>query len=758
MPRPDGLAPVEADGLRALAARAASRIAFHGTLARRDDVDPAQVRHQAHDAATAAHEAPLEASRPVSDARLADIIESARDYAIMATDLYGTVTYWSDGARHVLGWTRDEMVGTTLARIFTPEDQRHGRLESEMCLALDRGRASDERWHRKAGGIRFWANGELMPLRDAAGIADGFVKIVRDRTSERRREQRMLLLTRAAASLVAAQDPDEVIALLFEESAAALDIDQAYHYVVTPDRKHLDLTHSLGVDAALHARLQAIGFDDGPLSGIVARTRQPLVLESLQDTTDPAYAMPRDLGIQAYAGFPIESNDLLYGTIAFASRRDRSFDAESIGFFGTLARLLSVVRQRLEREARYESLNKSLEDEVRNRTSQLAEREEQLRQSMKMEALGQLTGGIAHDFNNMLASVAGSLELLQRRFAQGRHTEIDRYVGTAQSATRRAAALTHRLLAFARRQTLDAKPTAIGDLVHDIEDLLRRSIGPMPALRVADTFDECVASIDRNQLEHSLINLCINARDAMPEGGAIDLLVRKAVLDDADARRLDLARGDYIEIVVRDAGTGMPPDVVARAFDPFFTTKPLGEGTGLGLSMVYGFARQSGGTVRIRSEVGRGTEVAILLPAVDTAHEADHAAAPVPASEAPDGVTVLVVDDEASIRMVISDALRDLNYTMLEAADAGAAMVILDSDVRIDLLVTDVGLGGHLNGRQLADFARVTRPMLRVLFVTGYAEGVALRDGRLSDGMEILTKPFAIDVLSERVERLIGLT
>ena len=384
--------------------------------------------------------------------------------------------------------------------------------------------------------------------------------------------------------------------------------------------------------------------------------------------------------------------------------------------------------------------------------------EEHLRQSQKMEAVGQLTGGLAHDFNNLLAGISGSLEMLATRVHQGRTGELERYVVAAQGAAKRAAALTHRLLAFSRRQTLDPRPTDVNRLIQDMADLVRRTVGPGIALEVVGTAGLWTALVDPNQLENALLNLAINARDAMPDGGRLTVETGNRWIDERGGRERDLAPGQYLSICVSDTGTGMPPDVIARAFDPFFTTKPLGQGTGLGLSMIYGFARQSGGQVRIYSEIGLGTMVCIYLPRhyggedrPDTAvgHDGE-------APRAVEGETVLVVDDEPTVRMLVADVLSDLGYAAIEAEDGPSGLRALQSDARVDLLVTDVGLPGGMNGRQVADAARALRPDIKVLFITGYAENAVVGNGHLDPGMEVLTKPFAIDDLAARIRRLIG--
>ena len=388
--------------------------------------------------------------------------------------------------------------------------------------------------------------------------------------------------------------------------------------------------------------------------------------------------------------------------------------------------------------------------------AELALAQEALRQSQKMEAVGQLTGGLAHDFNNLLAGISGSLELMQTRMQQGRLTDVDRYMTAAQGAAKRAAALTHRLLAFSRRQTLDPKPTDVNRLATGMQELIQRTVGPAIQVEVVGATNAWPALVDPPQLENALLNLCINARDAMPDGGRIVVETANKWMDERAARQHDMPEGQYLSVAVTDTGTGMPPEVVARVFEPFFTTKPIGEGTGLGLSMIYGFAQQSGGQVRIYSEVGQGTTVCIYLPRHYGKVAGDDVA--VEALELPrseQGETVLVVDDEPTVRMLVTDILEDLGYAAIEAGDSATGLKVLQSDVRIDLLVTDVGLPGGMNRRQMADAARNRRPNLKVLFITGYAENAVLGNGTLPPGMAVLTKPFAMDNMAARIRSMI---
>ena len=371
-----------------------------------------------------------------------------------------------------------------------------------------------------------------------------------------------------------------------------------------------------------------------------------------------------------------------------------------------------------------------------------------LRQSQKMEAVGQLTGGLAHDFNNLLTGIGGALELIQTRLAGKRTGDAVRYATAAQDSVRRAAALTHRLLAFSRQQTLLPRLLDAGSLVSDMAELIRGTVGPAITVEVRAPPGVPSILVDANQLENAVLNLCLNARDAMPGGGhlllAIDTLPAHAGLP-----------GPVVVLRVADTGAGMHPEIVARAFDPFFTTKPIGAGTGLGLSMVYGFVCQSEGQVSIASVAGTGTTVTLLFPArADCAAATDELASRTPGPG--QGETVLVVEDEEAIQLLIDDVLTDYGYTVLLAADGAAGLAALRSDQRIDLLVTDIGLPGGMNGRQLADAARVLRPSLPVLMITGFAAVEVLGHDRLQSGMAIMTKPFTMSALAQGIQELLA--
>lgn len=412
------------------------------------------------------------------------------------------------------------------------------------------------------------------------------------------------------------------------------------------------------------------------------------------------------------------------------------------------------VTARKSAEAKLLELNRTLEARVEQAVAEREAAQAALRQSQKMEAVGQLTGGIAHDFNNLLAGITGSLDLIQIRLKQGRVADVERYLSVAHGAAQRAASLTHRLLAFSRRQTLLPVQTDVNRLISDMEELIRRTVGPSINLRVALQAQSSICLVDPAQVENALLNLCINARDA----GGVEIAISTCnqVLEQGPDLDPELTPGTFLTICVADNGIGMNADTLSKAFEPFFTTKPVGAGTGLGLSMVYGFAKQSGGQVKIASQEGVGTRVYLQLPghAAQVERE-ERLKPPVQAPSASPGETVLVVDDEPSVRMFVSETLGSCGYVVIEAADSLAGLQLLRSDTRIDLLVTDIGLPGGIDGRQMAETARLSRPGLPVLFMTGYVQPHILEGAALEANTAVLTKPFALETLTLNVSNLL---
>jgi PAS domain S-box-containing protein len=999
-----------------------------------------------------------EAAKRESDSRNRQIIDSAIDYGIIATRLDGVVTHWNTGAAHITGWFEAEMVGQDASRFFTPEDRAAGVVQAEMATALREGRASDERWHLRRSGERFWANGEMTVLRNEAGQAVGFVKVLRDRTEQHRADQ---ALAQSEAQLRRAQEAggiglftldmttdmirttpefcrtfgvpyreivaaSEIEALAVPEDAelmssasrrrdgsAAVDVEYRIRRRDTGEVRTIarkgeyerdetgepvrlvgvvqDVTERRAVQSALeaseaqfrtfaeaapnqmwtaqpdgrldwfNARVYAYsGAEPGALDGAewtaivhpddvaiagerwaaslaggmtyetefrlrgadgtyrwhLARalpirdsadritrwigTNTDIHERKLAETEnsrdrDRLWTMSQDLLLvcdfdgtitainpsatrilgwaeEEMVGRPLgdfvhpddvdrsvtEVGKLVGGakTLAFENRyRTKAGDYRVLDWTAvpdagrihgvgrditderalardqeriwTLSPVLKVVANMVGDVHTVnpawsqalgwtpeETLGRNIMEFVAPEDAdngmagmaQLAEgvpvvdypitfahrdgsrrriawttvpeqgtlygfgrditveveaadalsaAEDALRQSQKMEAVGQLTGGIAHDFNNLLQGITGSLDLVKKRISQGRLGELDRFIDGAMTSASRAAGLTHRLLAFSRRQPLDPRPVRANPLVSSMEDLLRRTLGERIELDLALAEDLWLTRCDPNQLESAILNLAINARDAMPGGGRLVIETANTTLDAAyAARQRDVTPGAYVCVSVTDTGVGMDADTAARAFEPFFTTKPIGQGTGLGLSMIYGFARQSEGFARIYSEVGQGTTFKLYLPRHRGEADTDDEPVAAPASQARDGETVLVVEDEVVVRNLIVEVLSDLGYSAVEAADGPSGLEILQSGRRIDLLITDIGLP-VLNGRQIADAGRALRPDLKVLFMTGYAENAAVSSGFLEPGMAMITKPFAMEVLATRIRDII---
>jgi PAS domain S-box-containing protein len=631
------------------------------------------------------------------------LIRSVVDFAILMLDAEGRIVSWNAGAERIYGYTENEIVGEHFSRFYTEGDRVAGVPKQALQTAAETGRFGAEAWRVRKDGTLFWAMVVIDPIVQDGKLI-GFAKITRDITEQR----------------------NALLAMLQSERIFRLLVQSVTDYAIFM----LDTEGRVTNWNAGARRIK--GYSQSEITG-----RHFSVFYTPED---------RDAGLP-WKALELATLQGRYESQGWRVRRDGTrFWANAVidavyDDAGTLIGFAKITRDLTERRETQLALEAS---------------REQLFQSQKMEAIGHLTGGLAHDFNNMLTGISGSLELMRTRLAQGRIGDLERYIASAQGAAARAATLTHRLLAFARRQTLDTRPTDANRLVADMEELVQRTVGPGIRVETVLAVGLWPTFCDPNQLENALLNLCINARDAMPDRGRLTIETANTWLDERGGRERDMQPGQYVAISVTDTGTGMTPEVMTRAFDPFFTTKPIGQGTGLGLSMVYGFARQSNGQVRIYSEVGAGTTVRLYLPRYRGELEPE----PIPAAEgaaprADARWTVLVVDDEPSVRMLITEVLQELGYSAIEAADGAAGLRILQSDARIDLVITDVGLPGGMNGRQMADAARQSRPDLKVLFITGYAENAAVSNGHLEPGMHVLTKPFAMDKLAARLKALI---
>ncbi|WP_159348075.1 PAS domain-containing protein [Roseomonas harenae] len=628
---------------------------------------------------------------------MAIIGQAAAGIALTLPD--GTLTFINDRYCEILGRRREVLLGTRMQDVIHPED-REAKLAAFRALRAGGPPFTAEWRHLRPDGAVVWARNSVTAIRDPDGAITDVITVSID-VSDRHAAEAALREMNGTLERRVAERTGE--------------LDRLW-------RTSQDLLAVVGADGVLRAANPAwrevLGFDS---SQLVGRSLDDILWP--EDRVATREALRRStMGALRHFENRFRHRDGGFRWVAWSAAPDETGLVYATG--------RDITSEREAKEA-------------------LALAEEALRQSQKMEALGQLTGGIAHDFNNLLTGIIGSLDIMRRRIEAGRSGELARYMDAASGAAQRAAALTHRLLAFARRQSLDSRPVDVNLLVAGMEDLLRRTLGEQIGLETLLDTALWPAHTDANQLESAILNLAINARDAMPDGGHLYIATGRETLE-ADGK--EVAAGDYVAIRVSDTGVGMPPDVLAKAFDPFFTTKPIGQGTGLGLSMIYGFAKQSRGHVRVRSAPGQGTAFTLLLPRAQLSGKTGAAAEG--AAPQGKGETVLVVEDDATVRLLVVEVLEELGYRYLEAADARDAIPIIQSAQRIDLMISDVGLPG-MNGRQLAEMARSVRPALRVLFVTGYAENARMRSGFLAPGMDMMTKPFALDALGTKIRAML---
>lgn len=618
------------------------------------------------------------------------LVKNVTDYAVYMLDPDGNITSWNAGAERIKGYAADEIMGRNFSCFYTPEDCANGLPQAALATALRHGNFGAEGWRVRKDGNRFWASVVIHPIMDK-GQLTGFAKITRDITERREHE----------------------LALIESEQLARGVIDTALDGFTQLD--------DTGRIMEWNPRAESL-FGWNRLA-VLGRNFVELVIA----------AKDRERFLQC---LPAVADDTLQ------QRSDEPFEAvrQDGGTFTV--------------EFRISALRLSIGDCFNIFIRDLSEKilvESQLRQAQKMDAVGQLTAGIAHDFNNLLQGIVGSLELVELRVGQDDDKRIARFINGALASANRAAALTHRMLAFSRRQPLDPRRVQANPLVTSMEDFLRRTVGEHIRIELDLAADLWVTLCDPNQLENALLNLAINARDAMPRGGLLTVRTHNLEVGELRAKTWQVGdSGQYVCIEVTDTGTGMAADVADRAFDPFFTTKPTGKGTGLGLSMVYGFARQSNGHCELDSHAGEGTRITLYLPRT-TSQDSTHApSAPAAVHPEGNGEIVLVVEDEAVVRTVVIEVLHQLGYRALEAIDAETALQIIDSPQPIDLLVSDIGLPG-MNGRAMAGAARQRRPELKVLLMTGYAAEAAAAGGFLEPGMQLITKPFTVEMLARRI-------
>lgn len=611
-----------------------------------------------------------------------------------------------------------------------------------------------------------WTRSDIALATEVAERTWSAVERAKSDAEKRRYTARLDFLDALGKATAILTNADDILTVTTRMLGEHLGVSSCAYADMDDDENGFTIRGDWAAPEAQHITGRYRLIDFGTLAVTELSAGRPLIInDNLKEIAPNEAKTFQNIGISATICWPLVKGGKLTALMAVHHRLSHPWKSHELSLVKEVAdrSWAHVERVRSEAEllasqAELRRANHVLEETVVERTGELMAAEESLRHAQKMEAVGQLTGGLAHDFNNLLGGIIGSLEVMQSRLAQGRLSEIERYLTAASGAAKRGASLTQRMLAFSRRQTLTPKPTDVNKLVDSMVDLVLRSVGPAVKVDVAFAPQAWPVMVDPGQLESALLNLCINGRDAMAGSGVLTIKTANRSFDERAARLLRLSAGDFVEISVSDTGTGMSPDIIARAFDPFFTTKPIGEGTGLGLSMVWGFAGQSGGGVNILSELGKGSTVSIYIPrgadqivAEDGNREETEASSPL-------SHTILLVDDEPLIRMVTADELNELGYVVIESDDAAGALKIIESGQEIHLLLTDVGLPNGMNGRQLASVVRNKVPNLPVLFITGYAESAVLNQGHLESGMEVMTKPFDVKTLAKRVRDLIDKT
>ena len=633
--------------------------------------------------------------------RLQLLIDSVVDYAIYMLDLEGRVVSWNSGGVRLKGYTADEIIGERFSRFYTLEDQQAGVPEKALRIARETGRFHAEGWRVRKDGTCFWAMVVIDAVRDERGELLGFAKVTRDITERHLAQQTLLESERRYRRLVEAV------------------VDYAIFQLDTDGRI---ATWNSGAQ-----RIKGYG-----QSEIIGQHFSAFYTEEDRKAGVPQLALETASKVGKFEaeGWRVRKDgSKFWATVVIDAIRDEA---------GKLIGFAKVTRDITERHETQRKLKAA---------------QEQLAVSQKMEAVGQLSGGIAHDFNNLLMIVIGNLETAQHQAMKPPiNTRLTGALSNAMRGAQRAAALTGRLLAFSRRQALDPKPMDVNKFLSGASDFLQRSLGEKIQIETVGAAGLWNVEVDHNQLESALVNLAINARDAMPNGGKLTIEGANVFVDENYIQQNpELKPGQYVAICVSDTGAGMPADVLNRAFEPFFTTKELGQGTGLGLSQVYGFVKQSGGHIKIYSEVDQGTTVKIYLPRLRGAaanEDAELKEAPLGAEKSE---TILVVEDDSDVRAYLGDVLRGLDYRVLAAPHAEAALEILrQNNGTIDLLLTDIIMPGW-SGRDLAKEAERLRPGMQVLFMTGYSRNAVVHQGRLDEGVDLLQKPVSQALLASRV-------
>ncbi|SAK83587.1 sensor kinase/response regulator fusion protein [Caballeronia fortuita] len=627
--------------------------------------------------------------------------QSSVDLAVFALTPRGIVASWNPGSTLIYQYETEEIVGCHYSELFPPEARDPQTFEAEFEGAQARGSYAIEGWRRRKDGSHFWASVVTTAIHDAEGSLAGFLKVVRDETEKRQAHDAVIESERNFRLLVQGVT-DYAIFMLSPEGK------------VSSWNQGAERIKGYTAEQILGSHFSRFYVPDDVVSGVPEKALSTAASEGRFEAE--GWRVRRD-GTRFRAHVVIDAIKDEAGTL--------------IGF----AKITRDVTERREAQRTLEQTQAALF------------------QSQKMEAIGKLTGGVAHDFNNVLQVLRGNLELINAR--QPRDEWLTTRLFNALEAVDRGAKLASQLLAFGRRQALRPVPVNLGDMIRSTDDLLRRALGETISVETVVSGDLWNAMVDTHQLENVLLNLAINARDAMPDGGTLTLELSNAMLDDGYVRPLsDVPAGQYVMLGVTDTGTGMKPEVLERAFDPFFTTKPEGAGSGLGLSMAYGFVKQSGGHIRIYSELDHGTTVRIYLP--NSSAEAYEPVKRASAKLMGGPETVLVVEDDAKVQTTVIEMLSGLGYSVLRADNADQALVVLGSGVHIDLLFTDVVMPGSLKSPEMARQALELQPHLKVLFTSGYTQNAIVHAGRLDEGVELLSKPYSRAELASKIRHVLG--
>jgi PAS domain S-box-containing protein len=628
--------------------------------------------------------------------RLKLLIQAVTDYAIYMLDANGTVTSWNTGAERLKGYSEAQILGQNFSLFFTPEDRAAGKPQKALETARSVGRYEEEGWRIRRDGKRFWALAVIDTIYDVDGTVLGFAKITRD-------------LTDRHDALEALRQSEQRFRLLVESvvDCSLFMIDR--EGIVRNWNPGAQRTKGYTADEIVGRHFSVFYTDEDRKAGLPARALQTAV----------------ETGKYEAEGWRVRKDGTrFWASIVIDAIRDEQGTA--IGF----AKITRDISERRELEMA----------------------KEQLYQAQKLETVGQLTGGIAHDFNNLLTAVVGGLSLITEITAD---TRVKRLAEIAIRAADRGAKLTSQLLAFARRQTLRPQPSDLNELITVFDALLRRAVGETTSIETKLDPELWVAEVDQAQFQSALLNLIVNARDAMPDGGSLFIETKNVLLDEGGASALTgIAPGTYVVVSVRDTGCGMTDESRKRAIEPFFTTKEVGKGSGLGLSQVYGFARQSKGQLEIVSELGKGTTVRLYLPS--SGGEVEETASPnVTVEKKPRLSTVLAVEDDPDVLDVAIEMLRGLGYQVFSAPNAVEALAILRrDDARIDILFTDIVMPKGMDGIELAREARRLRPKLQILLASGYPRDGRDRGEDIADDAVFVMKPYQVSVLAESLREL----